>query len=136
MPIRTKLTTRGFEEYLERLANAGRDIDAIAADVLVAGGRVLAEGMQERAPKDTHNLENNIEVSEPQRDGNFTFVWVGLKKSADGNTHRYALAQEYGWADRQGAKAGQPYIRPTLDSDMGKARKAMRDVYEQEVKGL
>jgi HK97 gp10 family phage protein len=131
MPIRTKLTTKGFEEYLERIARAGRDINAITGRALAAGGDVLVEGMREQAPKDTHNLEANIQRTEPEQDGNFVFVMVGLpydRDLVDAETARYGIAQEFGTS----SMAAQPYIRPTIDKDMGKAKKAMRAVYEAE----
>ena len=130
MPIRTRLTTKGFDAYLQKLAEAGANIDAVTDEALAAGGEVLAKGMQSRAPVLTGNLRDNLAASAPKADGNLHFIEVGLKKEADGDTHRYALAQEYGWADRTGAKAGKPYIRPTLDADMGKARTAMRNVFK------
>jgi HK97 gp10 family phage protein len=120
------ITTKGFEEYLEKLAEAGRDVDQAAAEALAAGGDVLLAGMQQRVRKDTHNLEQHLVRTDPQRDGNYTFVTVGLSKDADGETHRYGMAQEYG----SSSMAAQPYIRPTLDSDMSKARKRMREVFE------
>ena len=48
MPVRYKLETKGFSEYLERLVQAGKDIDVVADETLEAGGDVLLEGMQRR----------------------------------------------------------------------------------------
>lgn len=127
MATRAKLDTKGFEEYFERLAKAGKDIDKTAKAMLVAGGDVLLDGMQRRVPKDTHNLEKILERTEPQQDGNYIFVEVGLSKKADADTVRYGTAQEYGTS----SMPAQPYVRPTIDSDMGKARKAMKKVLEE-----
>lgn len=127
MPVRAKLDTKGFAEYLERIAQAGKDLDQAAAEALAAGGDILLEGMKRRVPKDTHNVEQHLERTEPKRDGNYTFVEVGLSKQADADTARYGTAQEYGTSSMQ----AQPYIRPTLDSDMGKARKEMKKVFEE-----
>jgi HK97 gp10 family phage protein len=125
--VRAKLTTQGFSEYLEKLAQAGKDVDQAAAAALEAGGDVLLEGMQRRVPKDTHNLEHHLERTEPEQDGNYVFVLVGLSKDADADTARYGNAQEYGTS----SMTAQPYIRPTLDSDMGAARKTMKKVLEE-----
>lgn len=126
MAVRAKLETKGFAEYLERIAQAGQDVDQAAAEALQAGGEVLLSGMQRRVPKDTHNLEQHLVVDGPHQDGNFHYVEVGLSKSADADTARYGNAQEYGTS----SMAAQPYIRPTLDTDMAKARRAMRDVFK------
>jgi hypothetical protein len=34
MPVRSKLETNGFSEYLERLVQAGKDIDLVADETL------------------------------------------------------------------------------------------------------
>jgi len=127
MTVRARLDTKGFSEYLEKLVQAGKNVDQAAAAALEAGGDVLLKGMQRRVPKDTGNLESHLERTEPEQDGNYIFVMVGLSKNADARTARYAVAQEYGTS----SMTAQPYIRPTLDSDMGAARKAMRVVLEE-----
>jgi hypothetical protein len=53
MPVRYKLETKGFSEYLERLVQAGDDIDRIADQALEAGGDILLQGMDQRVPRDT-----------------------------------------------------------------------------------
>lgn len=121
MTTRGTISLKGFDEYLERVAKAGRDVDKAAAEAVAAGGDVLLEGMQRRVPKDTYNLEQHLERTEPKRDGNYTFVEVGLSKQADADTARYGNAQEYG----SSSMAAQPYIRPTLDEDGSKARAAV-----------
>jgi HK97 gp10 family phage protein len=121
-----KLSTKGFEEYLENLARAGKDIDAIADQALAAGGEVLLQGMRRRVPKDTGNLESKLRIDGPHRDGNFHYILVGLV-NADAETARYGTAQEYGTS----SMAAQPYIRPTIDEDKGKAGKAMLEVFKE-----
>jgi HK97 gp10 family phage protein len=127
MPVRYKLETKGFSEYLERLAQAGQNIDPVADEMLAAGGDVLLEGMEARVPRDTGELAANLERSEPEQEGNFHSVTVGLSPSAPAEVQRYGGAQEYGWSEHP----GQPYIRPAIDEDMRGARAAMREVLEQ-----
>jgi len=127
MPIKTRLTTQGFAEYLEKIAQAGSDIDAAADEALQAGGTILLDGMQRRVPKDTGNLEAHLELMGPVQDGNFHYVDVGLGKGTDADTAGYGNVQEFGSA----TTPAQPYVRPTLDSDMGKAKKAMKAVFEE-----
>jgi HK97 gp10 family phage protein len=127
MPIKTRFSTKGFEEFLERANQMGLDIDPITDEALAAGGQVLKDGMRERVAKDTHNLEKHIECSEPQKEGNVHFIEIGLLKDTDPETARYGNVQEFG----SSKMAAHPYVRPTLDSDMSKARKAMREVFEE-----
>ncbi len=130
MAFKTQLTTNGFAEYLERLAKAGQDIDAIADEALASGGQVLVDGMRARVPVDTHNLQDHIRIKGPIQDGNFHYIEVGIihdRAFTDAETARYGNVQEYGSANTP----AQPFARPTMDSDMGKARKAMRQVFEE-----
>jgi HK97 gp10 family phage protein len=127
MPIKTRLTTKGFEEYLERLAKAGQDIDAISDEALAAGGELLLEGMQRRVPVKTGNLKSKLAVTHPAAEGNVHYIDVGLLHGTDAETARYGGAQEYGTSDM----SAQPYIRPTFDSDMRAARAEMRRIFEQ-----
>ncbi len=127
MPVRFKLETKGFSEYLEALAQAGQDIDQVADKMLAAGGDVILAGMETRVPRATGELAASLERSEPEREGNFHSVTVGISRDAPADVQRYGGAQEYGWADH----AGQPYIRPAIDEDMKSARSAMRAVLEK-----
>jgi HK97 gp10 family phage protein len=126
MPVRYKLETKGFSEYLERLVQAGEDIDRIADQALEAGGDILLQGMDQRVPRDTGNLAAHLERSEPERDGNFHSVTVGLSKDTDEATARYGGAQEFGWGPDHPA---QPYIRPAIDEDMKTARAGMKEIF-------
>lgn len=127
MPVRARLETKGFAEYLERLAQAGQDIDTIAAEALKAGGQVLLAGMLQRVPRRTGNLAAHLEVTEPKQDGNFVYIEVGMPRKDDADVARYGNVMEYG----SSSTAAQPYIRPTLDSDMRAAREEMRRVFEE-----
>jgi hypothetical protein len=69
----------------------------------------------------------NLDIAGPFRDANFHYVLIGISQKADPETVRYGNAQEYGTS----SMGAQPYIRPTLDSDMSKARKAMRNTFEE-----
>lgn len=128
MPIKTRLVTKGFDEYLERLKNAGKDIDSAVDAALVAGGDILAAGMHDRVAKDTGNLNEHIGATEPQQDGNMHYIEVGVL-GADAETARYANVQEFG----SSSMPAHPYIRPTLDEDMSKARSVMRKVFQESI---
>jgi HK97 gp10 family phage protein len=116
-----KLTTRGFDEYLERIVQAGRDVDAAAAKALAAGAAVALEGMQQRVAVVTGNLKDNLVATESQQDGNYVFVKVGLI-SADPDTARYGNAQEFGTS----SMPAHPYVRPALDEEKARIRAAIK----------
>lgn len=128
MAVKGTITTKGFEEFLERIAAAGKNVDHAAATAVQAGADAAKAGMQRRAPKDTHNLEQHLVVDGPHQDGNYVYAEVGLI-GADADTARYGTAQEYGTAVMQ----AQPYIRPALVEDKAKIRKAMRESFNQEL---
>lgn len=69
MATSAKLTLKGLEEYLEKIAAAGKDVDEAVAKAVLAGAEVLQEGMQMRAPERTGNLKNNIRIYGPEQDG-------------------------------------------------------------------
>jgi len=126
MTTRVKVSTKGFEEYLEKLAQAGLDVDQSIQKALLAGAEVAKEGMKKRAPKDTHNLEEHVKIDGPFQEGNFSYLAVGIihKESfTDAETARYANSQEYGTS----SMPAQPYIRPTMNEDAGKIKKAMKN---------
>lgn len=129
MPVKAKITTKGFEEWLERVAQAGKDVDQVTDQALLAGGEVLLEGMLKRVPRLTGNLAANLSIDGPQLDGNYHFIQVGLNHGVDSDTARYGAVQEYGASDTP----AQPYIRPSLDSEIGKARRAMKTVFKKEL---
>jgi HK97 gp10 family phage protein len=126
-----KINLKGLEEYLEKVAKSGRDVDQAAGNAVLAGAEVARDGMRTRAPKDTHNLENHIQIKGPEQDGTKIFCEVGLIHDdafTDAETARYGNAQEYGTA----TMPAQPYIRPTLDNDRSKIRAAERKSLEQD----
>ena len=122
MTTRAKISTKGFEEYLEKLAQAGKDIDLSIHRALDAGADVGVAGMRRRVPKDTHNLERHIGKTEVKQDGNYSYIEIGIL-NADVDTARYGNAQEYGTS----SMPAQPYIRPTMKEDAGKIKKAMKN---------
>lgn len=127
MPVKTKLTTKGFAEYLEAIATAGENVDEAADEALIAGADVLLDGMRRRAPEDTGNLKGELKRTEPRVDGNWHVIEIGLIQT-DAETARYGTAQEYGWGPDNPAR---PYIRPTIDEDQRAARAAMVEKFKQ-----
>lgn len=127
MTTRVKISTKGFDEYLEKLAEAGANVDESIHKALEAGAEVAVEGMRRRVPKDTHNLEKHIDKTEVVQNGNYSFVEVGVLET-DAETARYGNAQEYGTS----SMPAQPYIRPTIKADAAKIRAAMKKSLEED----
>ena len=127
MAVRATITTKGFEALLDALAQMGADVDAAADQALQNGGQTLLDGMLRRVPRDTGNLAANLSIDGPHLDGNYHYITVGLNHGVDADTARYGAVQEYGAADTP----AQPYIRPTLEEDMRKARQAMVKVFQE-----
>lgn len=125
-----RLELRGLGEYLEALVQAGKDVDAAAARALEAGAQPILAEMERLVPVgseaegDPHpgNLKKHLGIDGPKREGNYTFVNVGVI-GADEETAIYGNVQEYG----SGSNEAQPYVRPALKSKKAAAMKAMKD---------
>jgi HK97 gp10 family phage protein len=127
MATRLRIDTKGFEAYLERVALAGLSVDDAARRAVMAGAEVAKEGMRKRVPVDTGNLQEHIDFTDPELEGNTVFVLVGVIE-ADADTARYGTAQEYGSSNM----VAQPYVRPTMDHDAARIKAAMRAALEAE----
>ena len=121
MAIRGTFQVKGVEEVMEKLRQKGVDLDAAAADAVLAAGNSLLTDMQALVPVDTGNLRDKLRVAGPNRDGNYVFATIGLSSQVDAETARYGTVQEYGSAHTP----AQPYIRPALDNGKTRARRAM-----------
>lgn len=131
MTTQIKLETKGFEEYFERLARAGKDIDEAAARALLAGAEVVEYEMLSLVPIRTGNLARHIKILGPIQDGNYHYVEVGVIHRidfTDANTARYANSVEYGTSKM----AAQPYIRPGIDRSKRRAVAAMKESLVQD----
>lgn len=122
-----KLDLRGLSAYLEDLAQAGQDVDAAAQRALEAGAQPILTQMKIDVPKDTHNLEGHLDVDGPHREGNFSYVDVGVITD-DKETAIYGNVQEYGSSSVE----AHPYIRPALKGKRAAAMRAMKDSLKSE----
>ena len=134
MVCRYSSSAKGIEDLIERLATIGKDVDAAAAKALIAGGDEILTGMLNNVPvgdpaQDPHpgQLRRILVRTEPQMDGNYTFVEVGMPRRAPADVARYGNAQEYGY--RRGGKQYPPqsYIRKGFDERKAAFRKALKD---------
>lgn len=126
----------GFDQYLEELVKAGKDIDQVAEECLEAGSEVLLAGMQRRAPHDV--IKNALRKTEVMKDGDKRYLYLGILRDTDAETARIADVWEFGGPGKTGhggkrkhrSITARPYIRPTLRSDAKKARAAQIEIFE------
>lgn len=128
MTVRCEFSYKGFEQYLEVLANAPLELDASIDRANIAGADVILEGMQRRVRRRTENLALHLKRSEPQSDGNVRWIEVGIDPEADADTHRYGNVNEFG----SSSMAAQPYVRPAFDEDRAAARRAQRESLQKD----
>ena len=125
----------GFDEYLETLAKASKDIDQVAEECLEAGSDVLVAGMQRRAPHGI--IRNALRKTAIMKDGDKRYLYVGVLRGTDAETARIANTWEFGGPGKKNVAGRQhrvitarPFIRPTLRNDAKKARAAMVEIFE------
>lgn len=126
MVTQSKIETKGFDEYLEKIARAGTNIDDSADKALMAGASVIQNEMLVNVPIFTGNLAEHIAIKGPKQDGNLHSVEVGVIHDinfTNAETARYGNAQEYGSAKN----AAHPFIRPGMDHGKHGATKAMKE---------
>lgn len=126
MPLKSRMTTSGFDEYFEKIQNAGRNIDEVADQSLLAFAVVMLNGMKRRAPFLTGNLKSHIKILGPDQFGNLHIVKIGVF-DVNRAQEMYFFYQEMGSAHAP----AQPYIRPTWAEDMREARSEMREVLKE-----
>jgi HK97 gp10 family phage protein len=126
MPLKSRMDTKGFEEYLEKVQKSGQDIDVVADEALLAFALIMRGGMQRRAPFLTGYLMGHINILGPDRDGNFHFVKIGVF-DVNRDKEMYFFYQEMGSAHAP----AQPYIRPAWAEDMRAAKAEMRNVMKE-----
>lgn len=104
-----RISLSGLDDYLAKVAEAGRNIDAVVKDALEEyGGEILSE-MQQLVPRDTGNLANHLTMTNGSI-GNTHYVDIGLDMS-DRESVLYGIYQEWGTA----SMPAHPYIRPAFD---------------------
>lgn len=136
MTTHARLDVKGLDEYMERIQQAGIDIDAAAQRALEAGGKILHAEMDALVPvgdpdDDPHsgNLKKHVTIEGPFRDGNVNYVIVGVVR-ADADTAIYGNVQEYGSPSKH--IKPQSYIRAAIDHKKAAVRRAIRESLKSE----
>lgn len=134
MATKGTFSMTGLSDWLEDLARAGQDVDAVVQEVLMEGAAPVLAEMQRLVPVgsaaegDPHpgNLRNHLAIDGPHQEGNFNYVDVGVI-DADAETAIYGNVQEYG----SGHNAAQPYIRPAIKKHKSVIKKTLKAVLER-----
>ena len=119
---------KALQNMMEQLATLETDINEVAGEMLDAGADVALAGMQKRVPVETGELYDNLKKGEVQRDGNVSFIEIGLI-DAPAEVVRYGTVQEFG----SSSVSAQSYQRATMKEDKSKITKAMKAVLEKEL---
>jgi HK97 gp10 family phage protein len=121
MPARVKFEFKGLDKYLEDLAAAGANVDQAVAEVLgdvapFVENELRANLLKTKQPGEewTGETEGNIQVSDVQQNGNFSFIEVSIAPTKE----KKEIHKEWGTA----RQAAEPFFRPTFRSSSLKKR--------------
>lgn len=129
MTTRGSFTLTGLDKYLEDLAAASVDVDAVVAEIITDAAPIAEDEMHTNLRQSselwTGETAATLYSTDAQQDGNFTFIDFG----ADTSTDPAGFYKEYG-TTRQAAEA---FLRPALKSHRLKnyLRRAMKNVMER-----
>jgi HK97 gp10 family phage protein len=122
------MTTRGtfslgnLDDYLERIAAAGRDVDEACARALEDAAPIVTDKMHEDLRKSsetwTGRTDATIQASTPQREGSYTFVEI----TAGGPSAPQAFYKEFG----RTRQAAEPFFRTAFSNRRHLFRNAIK----------
>ena len=128
MTTRGTFTLGNLEDYLERIAAAGRVVDEACARALEEAAPIVTDKMHEDLRKSseawTGETDATIEQAAAQREGNFTFVEI----KAGGPLAPQAFYKEYGRTHQ----AAEPFFRPAFANRRHLFRNALREALTEE----
>lgn len=138
-------TSRVRIEGIEEMMKNSKAITKASMDVLgkaaLAGADIIRDDARSRAPQKSGNLKRGI-ISAITWERNTTVAFAGagmdrnmnnifVKYSKSGKRYYYPSSVEYG---HKGAPP-HPFLRPALDSNRTKIRKAVADVVKAAIEG-
>ena len=126
------LSVDGLDKLLEKVENAGKNIDEACENAVNTALPVIEESMKQGAARHrkgvgkygTDEVYNAITSKPAKKEGNLIYGEVGV----DVETHPKAMAavfQEYG--DGHSSCFPDPFIRPALDNNRTTVKKIMRN---------
>ena len=126
-----------LSDMARELELQAEELDKNLKVAIKEGAKVAQQGMKQRVPKDTHNLEKNIHIDTAKIESGSITIEVGLMRKGtykvDDDTARYGNVLEYGTADQQ----ARSYIRATMLEDKDRIFQAVFDsLKSQNVLGM
>lgn len=109
MTTRGNFTIKGLDAYLEDLAQAGQDVDAVVTEVLTEAAPIAIGQLQSNLRKTSEQWTGataDTLFSEVGHEGNFIYIEAG----ADTGKDPAGFFKEYG-TTRQ---AAEPFVRPAF----------------------
>jgi len=124
MPVKGVFGLANLEEYLAQIEAAGNDVDEAVAEGLAESAPIVTEEMhrllRQSSETWTGMTDATIFQTEPQRDGNFTFVEIGI----DAPLAPQGFYKEFGTA----RQAAEPFVRPAFTNMRNRWRAKLREV--------
>lgn len=125
------ITLPNFDGYLQKIKEAGNNIDEACKKAINASLPIIEEDMKKGAERHKRSGEvlNAIEITPARVEGNWIYGTVGIdiKKNPDAF---HAVYQEYG--DGHSQEFPDPFIRPAYDNNKSKIKKIQREVLKKE----
>jgi HK97 gp10 family phage protein len=120
---------KGLDEYLARVQTAGNNVDDAVAEAVKESAKPILKDIEEWANKHklTGATEKGVDLSDVQKEGNQTFVDVGINtEKSPGAWH--AVFVEYGTP----TQAADPGIRKAFSDNKSKVKKIQKEVLARE----
>lgn len=139
---RTRVDISGIKELNKKVGIIKKDLFGALGEAVLAGSDIVKDAAKERARKKTGELAEGI-VSTVTWDKKAPIAFAGagmdkaknkifVKYSANGKRYYYPASIEYG---HPGAPA-YPFMRPAMDENKSKVRKAIRDRIKRVIEGV
>ncbi|GIO36881.1 hypothetical protein J41TS12_17420 [Paenibacillus antibioticophila] len=123
------LDLTGLEEYAQRIAETGRNVDDAVAKAVHESAKPIYDDIKdwaERHKRTGVGLEG-VDLSDPEQSGNDISVTVGINDDkAPGSWHM--VFTEYGTP----TQPADPGIRNAFDNNKSKVKKIQREVLKRE----
>jgi hypothetical protein len=124
MPVKGIFSLNGLDDYLEKIAAAGIEVDEAVAQAMNESAPIVGDEMHRllRASSETWTgaTERTLFKTAAKREGNYTFVELGADTSRD----PAGIYKEFG-VPRQ---AAEPFIRPAFANMRTRWRNAMKKI--------
>lgn len=122
------ISINGLDKLLEKIENAGNNIDEACKEAVNEAIKIPAKAMiegAERHARPDRQVVNAIEVTPAKQEGNYIYATAGIdiKKHPEA---AHAVFQEYG--DGHSQEFPDPFIRPAIDDNKTEIKKVMRTV--------